>query len=50
VTLQSSPNLSTTNWTMIATNTPITSPWTFTDSKAMATVTQRFYRAFITMP
>jgi hypothetical protein len=47
VTLQSSPGLSPPNWTTIATNTPATSPWTFTDTNVMATVTQRFYRAFI---
>jgi hypothetical protein len=48
VTLQSSPGLSPPNWMTIATNTPVTSPWTFTDTNVMATVTQRFYRAFIT--
>jgi len=48
VTLQSSPDLSLPNWTTIATNTPVTSPWTVTDTNAMATVPQRFYRAFIT--
>jgi hypothetical protein len=48
VTLQSSPGLSPPNWTTIATNTPVTSPWTFTDTNVMATATQRFYRAFIT--
>jgi len=50
VTLQTSPNLSLTNWTMIATNTPATNIWTFTDTNALTTVTQRFYRAFITTP
>jgi hypothetical protein len=50
VTLQTSPNLSPTNWTMIATNTPATNVWTFTDTNAMTTVTRRFYRAFITTP
>jgi len=48
VTLQSSPGLSLPNWTTIATNTPVTSPWTFIDTNVMATVTQRFYRTFIT--
>src|ERR1039457_6584110 len=47
VTLQSSPGLSPPNWTTIATNTPATSLWTFTDTNVMATVTQGFYRAFI---
>jgi hypothetical protein len=50
LTLQASPNLSLTNWTTIATNTPITSPWTFTDTNVMATVPHRFYRAFLTTP
>ena len=48
LTLEASPDLSPTNWTTIATNTPVASPWTFTNDTAMATVTQRFYRAFIT--
>jgi hypothetical protein len=50
VTLQSSPTLSLTNWTTIATNYPATNLWTFTDTNATATVTQRYYRAFITTP
>jgi hypothetical protein len=50
VTLQSSPDLSLTNWTMIATNYPTTNLWTFTDTNATATATQRYYRAFITTP
>ena len=48
VTLQSSPGVSPPNWTTIATDTPVTSPWTFTNTNVMTTVTQRFYRAFIT--
>ena len=48
VTLQSSPDLSPPNWTTLATDTPVTSPWTFTNTNVMATVTKRFYRAFIT--
>ena len=48
VTLQSSPGLSPPNWATIATNTPGTSPWTFTDTNVLASATQRFYRAFIT--
>ena len=48
VTLQSSPGLSPPSWTTIGTDTPVTSPWTFTDTNVMATVTQRFYQAFIT--
>jgi len=48
VTLQSSTGPSATNWTTIATNTPVASPWTVTDTNAMTT--QRYYRAFITAP
>ena len=48
LTLQASPDLSLTNWTTIATDTPVTSTWTFTDTNTMATVPHRFYRAFIT--
>jgi len=48
LTLQSSPTLSPPNWTTIATNTPLNSSWTFTDTNALATASQRFYRAFIT--
>jgi hypothetical protein len=50
VTLQSSPNLSLANWTTIATNTPATNIWSFTDTNATTTLTQDFYRAFITIP
>jgi hypothetical protein len=50
VTLQSSPTLSLTNWTTIATNNPATNLWAFTDTNATASVTQRYYRAFITAP
>jgi Ice-binding-like len=48
VTLQSSPSLSPVNWTTVATNTPVASPWTFTNNVGPAS--QRFYRAFITSP
>ncbi len=49
LTLEGSPDLSTTNWTSITTDTPVASPWTFTNHDAIAsTTTQRFYRAFIT--
>jgi hypothetical protein len=50
VTLQSSPDLSPTNWTLIATNTPATNVWTCIDTNPVPTVAQRFYRAFITTP
>jgi len=48
VTLQSSPSLSPPNWMTIATNTPATSLWTFTNINV--TTTECFYRAFITTP
>ncbi len=50
VTLQSSRSLSAPNWTTIATNTPVASPWMVTDTNTMLTRPQNFYRAFITMP
>lgn len=50
LTLQASPGLAPANWTTIATDTPVTNSWTFTDFTATATVTQRFYRAFLTTP
>ena len=45
LTLQASPDLL--SWTTIATNTPVTNTWTFTDDSS-ANATQRFYQAFIT--
>jgi len=50
LSLQTSPDLSPLSWTTIATNTPVTNSWTFTNATPIATVTQRFYRAFITTP
>ena len=47
LTLQTCSDLSLSNWTTIATNTPVTSPWTYTNIAASAS-TNRFYRAFIT--
>ena len=49
LTLQSSPNLSLSNWTSIATATPVASTYTFTDKTATANGA-RFYRAFLTVP
>ena len=48
VTLQTSLELSPTNWTTLATNTPSTSLWRFTNNTA--TAPRSFYRAFITSP
>jgi type VI secretion system secreted protein VgrG len=50
LTLQTSPSLSPPNWTTAVTDTPVTNTWTFTNDTATATVTQRFYRAFSTIP
>ena len=50
LTLQTTPDISRPNWTTIATNNPATNIWTFTDTNATPAVTQRFYRAFITIP
>jgi hypothetical protein len=50
LTLQACPDLSLHNWATITTDTPVTNTWTFTDHTATATVTQRFYRAFVTTP
>jgi len=47
VTLQCSSSLSQPNWTTIATNTPLTSSWTYTNQSAPEYMPQRFYRAFI---
>jgi len=47
LTLQTSPDLSLASWTTIATDIPIISAWTFTDTAVPATVTRRFYRAFL---
>jgi len=48
LTLQTSPSLYPSKWTTISTNTPITNIWTFTNTTALGTNTQRFYRAFLT--
>jgi hypothetical protein len=45
LTLQTSPDLL--RWTTIATNTPVTNTWTFTNTTP-ATMPQLFYQAFIT--
>jgi len=47
LTLQASPDLSPTNWTTIATHTPPTNFWIFTDETVSPLVPRRFYRAFI---
>ena len=47
-TLQSSPNLSLTNWTTLATSTPVSNLWTFVHASALTGATNRFYRAYVT--
>jgi hypothetical protein len=46
LTLQTTADLGFPDWTTIATNTPLTSPWTYTNTGVSAS-TNRFYRAFI---
>ncbi|MDA3926603.1 MAG: ice-binding family protein [Kiritimatiellae bacterium] len=48
LTLQFCPDLLLADWMTVATDTPVASPWTYTDTNATTTVTQRFYRAFLT--
>jgi len=43
--LDACPDLLLTNWTTLATATPVTNPWTFNDDTATPAVPQRFYRA-----
>ena len=50
VTLQSSPSLTPAIWTTVATNYPSFSPWMFTDTNALRTLSKKFYQAFITTP
>jgi len=47
VTLEACPDLLLTNWVPIATETPVSNSWTYTDFTATASITQRFYRAFV---
>jgi len=49
-TLLTSPSLTTPNWTMIATNNPVSNIWTFIDTNGTSAMPQRYYRAFITTP
>ena len=48
LTLETCPDLTRTNWTPMTSSTPTNNLWTFNDTTSPATVTQRFYRAFIT--
>ena len=49
LTLESCPDLILADWTPITTDTPITSPWAFTNTLPPEGTT-RFYRAFLTAP
>lgn len=48
LTLEACPDLLRTNWIWIASDTPTSTVWTNTDTSITPTVTQRFYRAYIT--
>ncbi len=50
INLQTSTSMTSGTWTTIATDTPQTTPWTFTHSGALATGPKRFYRAWLTTP
>jgi hypothetical protein len=50
LTLQSSPALVPTDWITITTNTPVPTPWSFTNDSIASGVTTRFYRVFLTQP
>lgn len=47
--LEACPDLIRANWIGLATNTPVTSPWSFTDYAPLAGTTQRFYRAVLSV-
>ena len=48
LTLQACPDLILTNWSPVASATPVASPWMYTDNTTTTTATQRYYRAYIT--
>jgi hypothetical protein len=50
LTLQSSPAMAPADWTTIAAETPVSTPWSYTNNGVTADVTTRFYRAFLTIP
>jgi hypothetical protein len=47
LTLETCPDLLRTNWTTLTTDTPVSTPWTFTDETVINVLSQRFYRAFL---
>lgn len=48
LTLQTSTTLLPGSWRTIASDTPVSSPWTYVHSATLATGPKRFYRAFVT--
>jgi len=48
LTLQTSTTLLPGSWKTIASDTPVSSPWTYVHNATLATGPKRFYRAFIT--
>ncbi len=49
LTLQTSTTLLPGSWKTIASDTPVSSPWTYAHNATLATGPKRFYRAFITL-
>ena len=47
-TVESSPDLSLTNWTTLASSTPTSNSWTFIHENALTGAPQRYYRAYLT--
>jgi hypothetical protein len=50
LTLESCPDLILADWEPVTTDTPLSSPWSFTNEPIAADETTRFYRAFLTFP
>ena len=48
LTLQTSTTLAAGSWRTIASDTPVSSPWTYVHNATLANGPKRFYRAFIT--
>lgn len=48
LTLQTSTTLAPGSWRTIASDTPVSSPWTYVHSATLASGPKRFYRAFVT--
>ena len=48
LTLQTSTTMAAGSWKTIASDTPVSSPWTYVHNATLANGPKRFYRAFIT--